>query len=154
MRRFDAGVTLVEVLVVLVLIGIMAGAVGLSLGPADRGDAVDREATLLTARLNRAADEALLSGRDLAFVRDADGYRFEVREGMDWVPHPLALLARPHAVSGAALDDGGVPEGRYVVAGDLIPAEGQPLTLVLRGGGGYAVDVTFDGVNATQAPVQ
>ena len=37
-RHQDAGVTLVEVLVVLVLVGIMAGIVGLSIGTGSRGD--------------------------------------------------------------------------------------------------------------------
>ncbi|SHF96947.1 general secretion pathway protein H [Loktanella atrilutea] len=151
MRARDAGVTLVEVLVVLVLIGVMAGAVGLSLGPVDRGDALQREATLLAARLNRAADETLLTGDVVAFVWDADGYRFEVQRGADWQPHPVALLAEPHATPGARpTDPDGAAEGRFVVDGDLLPVTGAPLALTLRADSGLETLIRFDGVNAVQ----
>ena len=151
MRARDAGVTLVEVLVVLVLIGVMAGAVGLSLGPIDRGDTLRREATLLTARLNRAADEALLTGDAMAFLWNADGYRFEVRRGADWVPHPVTILAETHATPGARpVDASGAAEGRFVVDGDLLPVTGERLTITLRTDSAAESRILFDGVNAVQ----
>ena len=151
MRARDAGVTLVEVLVVLVLIGVMAGAVGLSLGPVDRGDTLEREVTLLAARLNRAADETLLTGDAVAFVWDAGGYRFEVLRGADWQPHPVALLAATHATPGARPSGpDGAAEGRFVVDGDLLPVTGVPLTLSLRADNGLETQIRFDGVNAVR----
>ncbi len=133
----------------LVLIGVMAGAVGLSLGPADRGDAVSREADLLTARLNRAADEALLTGAPVAFVWDRQGYRFEVPGPDGWVPHPVSLLGDPHPMAGGVdLSPGDDADGRFVVTADLLPETGQPLVVTLRGGQISDVRVQFDGVNA------
>ena len=69
MRSRDAGVTLVEVLVVLVLVGIMAGAIGLSLGPADRGDAANVATDRYAAAASSAADRraaVLAAGRRAA----------------------------------------------------------------------------------------
>lgn len=151
MRRADAGVTLVEVLVVLVLIGVMASAVGLSLGPADRGDSLDRETDLLLARLNRASDEVLLSGVPTAFVWGPDGYHFEIPGSDGWVPHPVALLGEIHALSRAVdVGDTGYTEGRFIVTADLLPQGGAPLDLILRDGAAARVAITFDGVNATR----
>ena len=150
-RHTDAGVTLVEVLVVLVLVGVMAGAIGLSLGPADRENAAYREATLLTARLNRAADEAVLAGMPMAFHWDQDGYWFEVRGSDDWQPHPVPLLGTRHDMTGTPPRDAdGGREGRYVIDGDLLPASGTVLRINLRSAGGPDQNVAFDGVNAWQ----
>ena len=68
-RRQDAGVTLVEVLVVLVLVGIMAGIVGLSIGTGSRGDIAKQEADLLVDRLNRAADDVILTRSSFPQIR-------------------------------------------------------------------------------------
>ncbi|WP_392337469.1 prepilin-type N-terminal cleavage/methylation domain-containing protein [Loktanella salsilacus] len=153
MRSRDAGVTLVEVLVVLVLVGIMAGAIGLSLGPADRGDAANREATLLIARLNRAADEALLTGAATAFVWGDGTYRFEVRQiDGSWGPHPIELLGTPHQVGIINFSGDGGSDGRYVVDGDLLPATMATLRLTMRSANGSDEVVSFDGVNALQDP--
>lgn len=155
MRRSNAGVTLVEVLVVLVLTGIMAGAVGLALGPADRSDVLKREATLLSARLSRAADEALLTGSAMAFVWDPNGYRFEVRVGQDWTPHPVSLLARSHALAGARLSNELKEDsGRFEVSTNLLPVEEKPLVVRLRDNRDNGIQVTFDGLNAMQEIVR
>ena len=150
-RRRDAGVTLVEVLVVLVLVGIMAAAVGLSLGPADRGDAIAREADILTARLNRAADEVLLSGAPVALVWNVDGYHFEVPGPDGWIPHPVTLLGEDHRLTGAVdLSENAVDQGRFVVNADLLPEGGVPLVIVLRTGRTARETIMFDGVNAAR----
>ena len=99
-RHQDAGVTLVEVLVVLVLVGIMAGIVGLNIGSGSRGDIAKQEADLLVARLNRAADDVILTGVPMGFVWGAEGYRFDVYNGEIWVPHPLPVLKEPHLLAG------------------------------------------------------
>lgn len=151
MRRHDSGVTLVEVLVVLVLVGIMAAAVGLSLGPADRGDAIDREADILTARLNRAADEVLLSGAPVAFVWDGEGYHFEVPGPEGWIPHPIPLLGQDHRMTGAVdLAEDATNAGRFVVTADLLPESGTPLEIVLRTGQATSERIVFDGINAAR----
>lgn len=81
-RRREAGVTLLELLVVMTLIAIAAGAVVLTAVPAT--PPLAQEAERLAARAALARDEAALSGRVVALRMDADGYRFERRTGPDW----------------------------------------------------------------------
>lgn len=151
MRQSDAGVTLIEVMVVLVLVGIMAGTVGLSLGSVDRGMTAATEATLLTARLNRATDEIVLTGLPMAFIWDETGYRFEVWADGNWIPHPVNMLATPHLLGGAQFAEGeGRSTGRFAVDGTLLPASGVVLRIALRDGTGSDAVVTFDGAGAWQ----
>ena len=124
-RDAQAGVTLVEVLVVLVLIGVMAGVVGLSLGPVDRGGALDREANLLVARLNRAADEALLANAPVAFVWTRNSYAFLTLQQNEWATHPLPALGTPHDIGGGLQFSGGrVRWGALCAAGIPHPGTG------------------------------
>ncbi len=147
-RNREAGVTLVEVLVVLVLVGIMAGVVGLSVGGGPRGNAAEQEADLLVARLNRAADEVILTGMPAGFVWGAEGYRFDVFDGEGWVPHHLPILSEAHMLTGGTrIADGA---GMVIVSNDLHPDGGDPLSLELRAGRGAAEYVRFDGINAAR----
>lgn len=145
-RHQDAGVTLVEVLVVLVLVGIMAGIVGLSIGTGSRGDIAKQEADLLVARLNRAADDVILTGVPMGFVWGAEGYRFDVYDGEIWVPHPLPVLKEPHLLAGRTRIAGSA--GTIVVSTDSRPSEDSPLSLELRAGDDAAEYVRFDGISA------
>jgi len=81
-----AGLTLVEVLVVVLLIGLMAALVSVNLGRGDR-EAVREEAARLAASLQQAQDEALLTGATLAWRGEATGYGY-LRRGpaRNWVP--------------------------------------------------------------------
>ena len=145
-RSSQAGVTLVEVLVVLVLIGVMAGVVGLSLGPANRGSTGAQEAQLLTARLNRAADEAVLSGSPVALIWTEVTYRFVVLDNAAWVAHPIAVLGTPHELS-KGLRFSGEAGGHFVVLASLRPAGGAALELTLDDRV-RAQSVVFDGAIA------
>lgn len=99
--------TLVEMLVVLVIIGIAAGAVTLGLGAATRTASAESEARRLAARLRLAADDVMVTDRSIAFVGDAKGYGFLTWDGRRWAPGDGALLAR-HDL-GAGLTLAGVP---------------------------------------------
>ncbi|MEM5544395.1 prepilin-type N-terminal cleavage/methylation domain-containing protein [Sulfitobacter sp. AS92] len=144
----DAGVTLVEVLVVLALIGILAGVVGLSFGSGPRGDVAGQEADLLVARLNRAADEVMLTGVPMGFVWAAEGYRFDLYDGERWQPHDLPVLAAPHLLGGATrITDAA---GAMVLSRDMDPGAAGPLTLELLSGAGPAEVIRFDGLNAAR----
>ena len=68
--------TLVEVLIVLVIIGIAAGAVSLSVGAATRAPSVESEARRFALRLQAAADDAMLGDRMIALTADKGGYGF------------------------------------------------------------------------------
>jgi general secretion pathway protein H len=147
-RRAQAGVTLVEVLVVLVLIGVMTAVVGLSLGPSNRGSAAGREAQLLTTRLNRAADEAVLTGAPVALVWTDAAYKFLTLKDDIWIPHPIAVLGTPHALDGGLHFGGDLAGGgQFVVLASLRPAQGAALELTL-GDGAQVQTVVFDGATA------
>jgi len=71
------GFTLLELLVVIVILGIAAGVVSISVAPLEErrmAEEIDR----LGALLRLAQDEARLTGRDVTWEADADGYRFLV----------------------------------------------------------------------------
>lgn len=154
-RAPDAGITLVEVLVVLALMGIAAGAVGLSLGPAARGTSARAEADLLVARMRRASDEALLAGRPVALAWSDRGYRFMALEDEVWMPHPVPLLGTPKALGGEVVFVGEA-SGSFAVTEAALPARGAALVLELAPGGDAAgaVAVTWNGATATITDVE
>lgn len=144
-RDRQAGVTLVEVLVVLVLVGVMAGVIGLGIGGANRGVGIDREVQLLTARLNRAADEAVLTGVPAVFVWTGTGYRFALLQDQVWVAHPVAILGTAHDLDrGVAFQGDAARGGQFVILSSLRPLDGAALRLPLAADKG----VVFDGLTA------
>ena len=84
-RDPEAGLTLLEVLVALAIMGLMTGVAMLGLGMTDRGDRAEAEAMRLADRLRLASDDALLSSGVLALVWDDRGYRF-----LRWDARPKA----------------------------------------------------------------
>jgi general secretion pathway protein H len=75
-RPSEQGMTLVEMLIVLVIIGVMAGAVALGMGSVTRAPSVETEARRLATRLQAAADDAMLADRAIAFTVRKNGYGF------------------------------------------------------------------------------
>ena len=95
-----AGFTLLELLVVIVIMGIAAGVVTLSVAPsADR--LLNDEGNRMVALFRLAQEEARAQGRPIAWEADVQGYRFltedKVRDGAD---DPLRPRAWPVGVSG------------------------------------------------------
>lgn len=78
------GFTLVELLMVVAIIGVAAGAVVLSVP--DPRPSVAADAERFAARLSRARDEAVLSNRPVAVEMTPAGYGFTVFDGADWSP--------------------------------------------------------------------
>ena len=72
-RRPDAGFTLVELVVAIVIIGIAAAAIVLTLP--GNGDDVRRSAVRLAAHASAARDAAILSGRPLLFTPGPTGWQ-------------------------------------------------------------------------------
>lgn len=127
--------TLLEMLIVLVVIAVAAGATLLSLGPR-RGDPAEVEARRLAATISASADRSIATGAAAALVVDAHGY----------------------AVTGSARHD--LPDGVELrgAGGPVLPLgldASRPFDLVVvaRGDGWR---VAFDGVRvdtvAARAP--
>ena len=133
-RNVEAGVTLVEILVVLSIIAITTGAamlrLGLGRGAGDLAGAAGQVALAVT----EAADAALASGQDRLLELGPDGYRIGVEGGdADW--HRLPGL-------GLAQAEGGVGPLR-------LSADGAAAPFRLRlSADGHSVLLRFDGLRA------
>ena len=79
-----AGFTLVELMVVVTIIGLMSGLVVLNL-PETR-PSLSAEAETFGARLLRAREEAVLTGRTVEVVITPEGYTFVQRRGLERRP--------------------------------------------------------------------
>jgi general secretion pathway protein H len=135
MRR-EAGFTLLEVLVVIVMIGVLATTVTLSLAP-DNHRRLQDEAWRF-ARVLEAASEQAGEGDPLALEWAPDGYRF-LRQGDDGRWQPLErdeLLAARHWPDGivAGLGEGG--QSMNAAAPMLLVADGHVTPRVLLLGSG------------------
>ncbi|MGI9264641.1 MAG: type II secretion system minor pseudopilin GspH [Gammaproteobacteria bacterium] len=85
--RRERGFTLLELLVVLVILAVVAATAVFSIGTLGRDDRLQEEALRLTSLLRLAAEEALLSGRDIGLYMEEDKYRFLLysRETVQWL---------------------------------------------------------------------
>ena len=102
-RDRQAGLTLIEVLVVLVIIAVMAGMTVLGLGSLGRGNQAEAEARRLADRLQLASDQVLVASAPLAMVWVPGGYRLVRWDSVQaaWEPSGEALLDRRHALPAA-----------------------------------------------------
>ena len=91
LRQRQRGVSLVEILVVLMLAAMVAGVVIVSAPPA-RSD-MREEAERLAARLDFAAQEAITKGSILGMVIGEGGYEFYRYNRGEWNPETTAQLA-------------------------------------------------------------
>ncbi|MEJ2515833.1 MAG: type II secretion system minor pseudopilin GspH [Gammaproteobacteria bacterium] len=80
-RPRQAGFSLLELLVVVVIVGLMAGMAVFSIGAVGRETPAETEARRLTALLQLVSEEALVQGRDFGLEIFSDGYRF-----LSWDP--------------------------------------------------------------------
>lgn len=84
-RSLERGFTLLELLVVVVIVGIMASMVSLSVG-GNESRALKNEAKRLTALLDMAIQESVLNGREMALEVDENSYQFLVYFEEEWLP--------------------------------------------------------------------
>lgn len=142
-----SGMTLVEILVVLAIVGVMAGVVTLGVGLGDRGLGVESEANRLADRLRLASDEVLTTRRPLELAFDAEGYGFVRGDGQ--ADRVVDALAERHR-----LPEGVRMTGLGVSSPMAIDPDGaQPVAAFGLARGDRRWRVEFDGLNAVARPV-
>jgi general secretion pathway protein H len=115
-NRRDAGISLIEVLVGVSILGIVAFAITLSLQPQARP--LDRETDRLALRLNQAAEEAVATGSPVGLSVEAGGQSYAFHRYVDrrwWVlrdhpalsAHRLDEAVRLDVADGYLAADGG-----------------------------------------------
>ncbi len=157
------GFTLVEMLVVVVIVGVLAGAVGLASGARGGAYALREEAERLARVVRLVADEAVLDNREYGLVIDAGGYqvrRHDAHSGRwqpvpDWQPHRLPDgMQLSLAVEGSELGLSAQALGRERPPQLLLSSAAQwtPFSARLHGrrDGGPVYHVQSDGLNDPQ----
>lgn len=150
-RDGQAGITLIEMMVVLAVIGVATGAAMMGLG--NRDNNAQTEAVRLARHLTLGVDEALITGRPLALVWDAKGYSFgqmpagQAEGGAESWPAALpAMLGQRHDLKQPlelASVDASLP------ASVLLPASGAAAAVTFNiAGADSDWTVTFDGFTA------
>ena len=145
--RHRSGMTLVEILVVLGIVGVMAGVVTLGVGVGDRGMGVETEANRLADRLRLAADDVLVTRRPLSLAFDGEGYVF-VRGDTTASGVVDALADRHDFPAGVRMVGLGVSSPV-----SIDPDGAAPVAAFGLAKGDRRWRVTFDGLNAVATPV-
>lgn len=145
----EAGMTLVEILVVLAIIGVAAGAVVLGIGAAARPPSVESEARRLAERLQLAADDVMIDDRGLAFQWHGDGYGFLLRTPGGWRAGEDEGLAYHRLPGSMALSVAGVKKGVRPVG---IDGAGQPFSARLDSTAGRWL-VAYDGLTVSVSAI-
>ncbi|MEI9928415.1 MAG: prepilin-type N-terminal cleavage/methylation domain-containing protein [Sphingomonas sp.] len=145
-RAGEGGFTLVEMLIVLAIIGVAAGAVALSVGSVTRAPSVETEARRLATRLQAAADDAMLGDRLVAFTVEEHGYGFANVAGKALVPRTDDAFGFHRLPTGITVTLSARPP---VVLG--VDGSGMPMSAVVESGRQRWI-VSYDGVTATAMP--
>jgi general secretion pathway protein H len=92
------GFTLLELLVVVAIIGMLAGAVTLSLGALGNDREIDEETNRLRSMIDLLHEESLMQSRDYGLMFSETGYRFYVfdYQTLKWALPPGDRLLQQH----------------------------------------------------------
>ncbi|WP_165831105.1 prepilin-type N-terminal cleavage/methylation domain-containing protein [Sphingomonas pokkalii] len=146
-RASQAGMTLIEMLIVLAIIGVAAGAVTLGIGAATRKPSVETEARRLASRLQAAADDAMLGDLLIAFTAEKHAYGFAT----------IGTDGKMTARSDDALAPHTLPSGITVTLDTRPPVvlgvdgAGRPMSATIENGSQRWI-VRYDGLTATATP--
>ncbi|HEX7820233.1 MAG TPA: GspH/FimT family pseudopilin [Sphingobium sp.] len=146
LRRFaENGFTLVELMVVLVIIGLMSGAVLLTMG--DPRGGLSAEADRFAGRVRAARDRAVVLARPVALWVSPTGYGFEERREGRWIALDGKPLGQTDWSAGARAEAG--QQGRARLWFDTIGHADQPMAFTLiRDSRSLPVSVGLDGMVA------
>ncbi len=144
-RALRAGFTLVELLMVVAIIGLAAGAVVLSVP--DPRPAVAAEAERFAARLVRAREEAIFGARPVAVEATARGYEFSSFDGVEWTPLTDGPFGPEMWAEGSMMSPSGAPvrvvfdpSGVADPATLTLARDGRSRTIAVDGAGEVRVD--------------
>lgn len=95
-QQGDAGFSLIELLVVIVIVGVVVFAVTLSIASGAQRQ-LQREAERFQALIAQACAQAELSGREIGIVVEPGSYSFRLLSGTEWqdFPDDSPLRRRP-----------------------------------------------------------
>ena len=148
-RDAQSGLTLIEMLIVLVIIGIATSATVLGVNMVGRDRRVEDEAARLVAQLEMAVDEGLVSRERLALFWTPGGYEVKRWSDEGWQAAETPRLARAHTLpTSLALRRVDGETAALDVAEDGL---GPAVSLEIMGPGGPWI-VAFDGYQATAQP--
>jgi general secretion pathway protein H len=139
--RREAGFTLVELMVVLAVMGLLAG-LAVWRWPEGSGR-VRSDAVALSSRIAAARDQAILSGRAIALEVDASGYRFVQRGDNGWQAVTEPALRERRWSRGVSL---GGTEVNARLGFDSVGLPDRAMDLTLTGSNARAVvEIAADG---------
>ncbi|MGC6399414.1 prepilin-type N-terminal cleavage/methylation domain-containing protein [Sphingomonas sp. FW199] len=142
----ETGMTLIEMLIVLAIIAVAAGAVTFGIGAASRTPNVETEARRLAGRIQAASDDAMLGDRIVALTIRDDGYAFSTLEGAAWKERTDDALAFHRVPGGMAIELDTAPP--IVLNGSTM---GKPVTAIVTSGD-QRWRIVYDGLIAVALP--
>jgi len=133
-KQLQAGFTLIEVMVVIVLIGLMASVIQFSFSGNQPEKLLEKESERFSAIFNMAAEYSMLNNLELGLLIEENSYQFLGFDGEKWVAELDNELLETYTLP---------EEMELSLALDDLPLEEAPLINYLQES--EEIDLTFSG---------